>query len=201
MVTMKIGVLALQGAFAEHLLALKLLGAEGIAVRYREQLDDLDALILPGGESTAITKIASLFDVIPHVQKFGAKGFPVWGTCAGMILMAKALNSQKNQKTLKFMDIEVERNSYGRQKESFEAPLTIKGMQGLPFPGVFIRAPRILKYGTTVEILSHYNGDVVACRQGNFWATSFHPELTGDLRFHDLFIQSLVKKNQACING
>ena len=191
---MKIGVLALQGAFLEHQKILEKLGAEVVQVRLPEQLDDLDGLIIPGGESTTIGKIAVEYGFMETLRQFGLYK-PIWGTCAGAIFLAK--NIGLHQPLLGLMDITVERNAFGRQIDSFEAELAIpclkpsNGFVGL-FPAVFIRAPLITEVGEGVEVLSQLtDGRIVAARQGNLLATSFHPELTGDTRFHEYFLEMI----------
>ena len=189
---MKIGVLALQGAFLEHQKILEKLGVEVIQVRLPAQLDDLDALIIPGGESTTIGKIAVEYGFMDTLRQFGLYK-PIWGTCAGAIFLAK--NIGLHQPLLGLMDITIERNAFGRQIDSFEAELSIpclkpsNGYTGL-FPAVFIRAPLITEVGKDVEVLSRLtDGRIVAARQGKLLATSFHPELTGDTRFHEYFLE------------
>ena len=191
---MKIGVLALQGAFLEHQNILEKLGVEVVQVRLPEQLNDLDGLIIPGGESTTIGKIAVEYGFIDILRQFGSYK-PIWGTCAGAIFLAK--NIGLHQPLLSLMDITVERNAFGRQIDSFEAELDIaclkpsNGYVGL-FPAVFIRAPLITEVGEGVEVLSQLpDGRIVAARQGNLLATSFHPELTGDTRFHQYFLEMI----------
>ncbi|MBI9049094.1 MAG: pyridoxal 5'-phosphate synthase glutaminase subunit PdxT [Anaerolineaceae bacterium] len=192
---MKIGVLALQGAFIEHQKILEKLGAKVAQVRLPEHLIDLDGLIIPGGESTTIGKMAEEYGLLEPLQQFG-KQKPLWGTCAGAIFLAK--NIGLHQPLLGLMDITVERNAFGRQIDSFEAELSIpclgssNGYTGL-FPAVFIRAPLINDVGEGVEVLSKLtDGRIVAVRQGHLLATSFHPELTGDTRFHKYFLE-LIK--------
>ena len=189
---MKIGVLALQGAFLEHQNILEKLGAEVVQVRLPEQMDDLDGLIIPGGESTTIGKIAVEYGFMDVLRQFGLYK-PIWGTCAGAIFLAK--NIGLHQPLLNLMDITIERNAFGRQIDSFEAELDIpclkpsNGFVGL-FPAVFIRAPLIIEVGEGVEVLSRLpDGRIVAARQGKLLATSFHPELTGDTRFHEYFLE------------
>ncbi len=184
---MKVGVLALQGDFIEHVQALKRLGHEAVEVRLPRHLDGLDALIMPGGESTTFGKLAVRWGLIEPIQTFAHSGKPVWGTCAGLIFLAK--NVGRDQQTLGLMDVKVERNAFGRQIDSFTTPLTIKGMNGQPFNGVFIRAPLIKSAGPDVEVLSKLDdGSIVAAKQGKLLGTSFHPELTRDTRVHELFL-------------
>ncbi len=191
---MKIGVLALQGAFIEHIHRLEKLGVEAPEVRLPQDLQDLDALIIPGGESTTIGKLAVMYDLITPLRRF-AEEKPLWGTCAGMILMAKDIG--RDQPLLGVMDIVVERNAFGRQKESFTTNLYVSVLQegsSKPFPGVFIRSPRLVETrGKAEQIARLKDGTAVAAREGKLLATSFHPELTADTRFHQYFID-LVQK-------
>ena len=190
----KIGVLAMQGAFVEHIAALRRLEAEAVPVRLPREFKGLSALVIPGGESTTIGKLMREYSLVDELRKLIAKGFPVMGTCAGMILLAKQVQGLK-QHTLEVMDIEVRRNAFGRQVDSFETALDVPVLGQLPFPAVFIRAPWIEKVGDGVEVLASLpDGTAVAVRQGNLIATAFHPELTDDLRFHDYFL-SIVNGN------
>jgi 5'-phosphate synthase pdxT subunit len=183
-----VGVLGLQGDFAEHLHTLRGIGAEAIDVRRPEQLDDLDALIIPGGESTTIGKLAERYQFIPALRERIAAGMPVWGTCAGAIFMAKDVPGHPHP-ILSAMDISVERNAFGRQLDSFEADLDVKDIGRPPYHAVFIRAPKITTTARDVQtVASLDDGTVVAARQGNLLATSFHPELTPDDRFHRYFL-------------
>ncbi len=185
---MKVGVLALQGAFIEHIKAVESLGAEGIEVRLPEHLEGLDALILPGGESTTIGKLAVQYGLIDPLREF-AKSKPTWGTCAGMIFLAKDIGYDR-QPILGVMDITVNRNAFGRQVDSFEADLPIKGIEGGDFHAIFIRAPIATAAGDGVEVLgSLADGRIIAARQGHLLATAFHPELTDDTRIHALFLK------------
>lgn len=186
--TARVGVLGLQGDFAEHLRTLREMGADTVDVRRPAQLDDIDALIIPGGESTTIGKLAERYDIIPRLKERVAEGMPVWGTCAGAIFLAKDVPGHPHP-IAALMDIEVERNAFGRQLDSFEADLSVKGMPGGPYHAVFIRAPKITRLGKGVEPLATLaDGSVVAAREGNILVTSFHPELTRDDRFHRLFL-------------
>ncbi len=186
--TARVGVLGLQGDFAEHLHTLREIGAEAIDVRRPEQLGDLDALIIPGGESTTIGKLAERYQIIPALRERIAEGMPVWGTCAGAIFMAKDVPGHPHP-ILSAMDISVERNAFGRQLDSFEADLDVKEIGGKPYHAVFIRAPKITTTARDVKtVASLDDGTVVAARQGNLLATSFHPELTPDDRFHRYFL-------------
>jgi 5'-phosphate synthase pdxT subunit len=186
--TARVGVLGLQGDFAEHLRTLRGIGAEAIDVRRPDQLDDIDGLIIPGGESTTIGKLAERYQIIPKLRERVAEGMPVWGTCAGAIFIAKDVPGHPHP-IAALMDISVERNAFGRQQESFEADLAVKGIGGKAYHAVFIRAPKITSTGKNVETLATLNdGTVVAAREGNLLATSFHPELTPDDRFHRFFL-------------
>ncbi|MEP6693806.1 MAG: pyridoxal 5'-phosphate synthase glutaminase subunit PdxT [Chloroflexota bacterium] len=186
--TARVGVLALQGDFSEHLATLRGIGAEAVDVRRPEQLDDIDALIIPGGESTTIGKLAQNYGIIPKLQERASAGMPVWGTCAGAIFLAKEVPGHPHP-LAELMDITVERNAFGRQLDSFEADLDVDDLPGGPFHAVFIRAPKITRTGPSVDVLACLaDGTVVAAREGNLLATSFHPELTGDERFHRLFL-------------
>lgn len=189
---MRIGVLALQGAFIEHETVLKRLGVETRQVRLPQALDGLDGLIIPGGESTTIGKLAVQYDLIEPLRAMARAGKLMWGTCAGMIFISK--DSRRDQPLLNLMDVTVQRNAFGRQVDSFETDLNIKGLEGpRPFHAIFIRAPLIESVGPGVEVLAQVerNGApaIVAARQGNLLATSFHPELSGDDRFHRLFLK------------
>ena len=186
--TARVGVLGLQGDFAEHLHILGVIGAAAVDVRRPEQLDDVDALIIPGGESTTIGKLAERYGFIAKLRERIADGLPVWGTCAGAILLAKDVPGHPHP-ILSVMDISVERNAFGRQQDSFEADLDVRDIGGAPYHAVFIRAPKITKTSADVETIAALgDGTVVAARQGNLLATSFHPELTADDRFHRYFL-------------
>jgi 5'-phosphate synthase pdxT subunit len=187
----RIGVLALQGAFREHVDRLKRLGAEAVEVRRREQLEGLDGLIIPGGESTTIGKLAVKYDLLAPIGAMAREGKPVWGTCAGMIVLAKDIGPH-DQPLIGVMDIHVRRNAFGRQVDSFEADLTAPALGDEPFRGVFIRAPLIESVGRGVEVLARLDdGTIVAARQENLLATAFHPELTDDDRFHRYFLSQV----------
>lgn len=188
---LKIGVLALQGAVREHIRSVEASGAEGIAVKKVSQLRELDGLIIPGGESTTMRRLIDKYDFMAPLKEFAEDGRPVFGTCAGLIILAKSIVGQPDAH-LGVMDITVERNSFGRQRESFEAELNITGAAE-DFVGVFIRAPHIVEAGENVEILCKHNGRIVAARQGNFLGCSFHPELTDDHRMTGLFLE-MVKE-------
>lgn len=184
---MKIGVLALQGAFIEHRNMLNRLGVETVEVRLPQHLENLDGLIMPGGESTTIGKLATTYGLMEPLRAFAAER-PTWGTCAGMIFLASNLG-HNHQPILGLMDITVNRNAFGRQINSFEADLDIAGLEGGPFHAVFIRAPVATAAGPEVEVLSRLDdARIVAARQGHLLATAFHPELTGDDRLHRYFL-------------
>ncbi|MBB5118139.1 glutamine amidotransferase [Streptomyces eurocidicus] len=184
-----IGVLALQGDVREHLIALAAAGAVARPVRRPEELGDLDGLVIPGGESTTMSKLAVAFGMLEPLRERVRAGLPVYGTCAGMIMVAdKLLDGREDQETLGGIDMIVRRNAFGRQNESFEAVIEVAGIEGGPVEGVFIRAPWVESLGARAQVLATYDGHTVAVRQGNVLATSFHPELTGDHRVHGLFV-------------
>jgi len=186
---MRIGVLALQGAFIEHISILQLLGAEALPVRLPNELNHLDGLIIPGGESTSILNLMQSFNLIQPVREFAQAGFPILGTCAGMICLAMKI-SNSNMETLALMDMEVRRNAFGRQVDSFETELPVPALGHEPFPAIFIRAPIIESAGSSVKILARLpNGAAVAAEQGKLVASAFHPELSRDLRFHSYFLK------------
>jgi 5'-phosphate synthase pdxT subunit len=193
---MRIGVLSLQGDFAEHIKMLRQLGVETVEVRLPAQLDCLEGLILPGGESTTIGKLCVDFGLLQPLQVFGQK-HAIWGTCAGAILLSR--DARRSQPLLGLMDIRVTRNAFGRQVDSFEADLEIEPLKQVthttaPYHAFFIRAPIIESVAGTAQVLSSLpDGRIVAARQGLLLATSFHPELTTDTRFHEYFL-SLIKK-------
>ena len=185
---MKIGVLAVQGAFIEHIAILRQLGVEALPIRLPAEFAGLDGLIIPGGESTSIGKLMQDYDLVSQIESLGKDGLPVLGTCAGMILLASRI-SDSDIEPLGLMDITVRRNAFGRQQESFEAELSIPAVGEKPFRGVFIRAPVIEEANGKVEILAKLNnGTGVAARQGKILVSAFHPELTNDLRFHQYFL-------------
>ena len=190
---MKLGVLALQGGFRPHVEALAALGAETVEVRLPRDLAQVEALVLPGGESTTVGRLLQTSDLIGPLRERLAAGMPVLGTCAGLILLAsEVLDGRPDQPVLGAIDLTVRRNAHGRQNESFEAPLEITGLAGGPFPGVFIRAPGIERIGNGVEALARLaSGEPVAARQRAVTVCAFHPELAGDLRFHQHFLSSL----------
>lgn len=184
-----IGVLALQGDVREHLIALAAADAVARPVRRPEELAEVDALVIPGGESTTMSKLAVLFGMLEPLRERVRAGMPVYGTCAGMIMLAdKLLDGREDQETLGGIDMIVRRNAFGRQNESFEAEIEFAGIAGGPVQGVFIRAPWVESVGGAAEVLATYDGHTVAVRQGNVLATSFHPELTGDDRVHAYFV-------------
>jgi 5'-phosphate synthase pdxT subunit len=188
----KIGVLALQGDFREHRQMLDRLGVQASEVRLPQDLDGVSGLILPGGESTAIVRLMRTSGLLEELQRLSRAGLPMWGTCAGMILLAKRLDAS-GMPALQAMDITVRRNAFGRQVDSFEADLAIVGLEGGPFRAVFIRAPVIEAVGPGVELLGRLpDGTVVAAREGLLLATSFHPELTIDTRLHQYFLDRIV---------
>jgi 5'-phosphate synthase pdxT subunit len=188
---MKIGVLALQGDFAEHIAMLKRIGAQGVEVRLPKQLDGLNGLIIPGGESTTIGKLADDFGLMEPLREFG-KSHAIWGTCAGAIFLSKDVS--RHQPLLGLMDIKVARNAFGRQVDSFEADLDIPELKQAtgtthPYHAVFIRAPIIEEVSGKAKVLSALeDGRIVAALEGRLLATSFHPELTSDTRFHEFFL-------------
>jgi pyridoxal 5'-phosphate synthase pdxT subunit len=195
----KIGVLALQGAVREHVKCLTSSDTEIVVVKRVEQLEQLDGLVIPGGESTTMRRLIDKYDFFEPLKDFAKSGKPMFGTCAGAILMAKQIVGQE-QGHLEVIDMTVERNAFGRQRESFEAELMVTGV-GEDVTAVFIRAPLIKDVGENVEILSKYNDEIVVAREGQFLACSFHPELTDDHRFHQYFIEMVkeAKNNQVCI--
>lgn len=184
-----IGVLAVQGDFAEHIDALTRIGVACREVRLPADLDGIDALIIPGGESTAIARLIDLYALREPLERMGRAGLPIWGTCAGAIMIAREA-TDLDRPTLGLMDITVRRNAFGRQVDSFEADLRVDALGGPPVHAVFIRAPWIERAGAAVETLATLDdGTIVAAREGSLLATSFHPELTGDTRFHELLLR------------
>ncbi|WP_308401916.1 MULTISPECIES: pyridoxal 5'-phosphate synthase glutaminase subunit PdxT [unclassified Streptomyces] len=185
-----IGVLALQGDVREHLAALTAAGARAVPVRRPAELAEIDGLVIPGGESTTMSKLAVIFGMLEPLRERVAAGLPAYGSCAGMIMLAdKILDGRDDQETIGGIDMIVRRNAFGRQNESFEAAVEITGIGGGPVEGVFIRAPWVESTGERTEVLARLDdGTVVAVRSGNLLATSFHPELTGDHRVHELFV-------------
>ena len=196
---MNVGVLALQGDFREHLSALGDCGVTGKLVKTPAEITAIDALIIPGGESTTISKLAKAFGLFDLISKRISEGMPTYGSCAGMILVAKTiLDPASDQDTFGGIDMEVRRNAFGRQTESFEVDLDFKSISGAPIRGVFIRAPWVESHGSKVEILATVEitgvQHPVAVRQGSVLATAFHPELTGDNRVHRYFLEDVCKK-------
>jgi len=186
-VAVKIGVLALQGAFREHCDYLNRCGARAVEVRMPEDLEELDGLILPGGESTTIGKLLRRYGFEQPLKEFQK---PIWGTCAGMILLSREIcGGLPDQLALDRIDLRVTRNAFGRQAESFTAPLDLSNLDQ-PIPAVFIRAPLAEPLSDRVEVLAQVNGQVAAARQDNIWVSSFHPELSGDLRLHRAFLSN-----------
>ena len=191
---MRIGVLAVQGAFAEHIAILRKLKAEALPVRLPSELVSLDGLIIPGGESTAISQLMRDYDLSDKIKKLAESGLPILGTCAGLIILAKTL-SDASVPTLGLMDVTVRRNAFGRQRESFEAELNIPALGGKPFPGVFIRAPIIEQANGNASVLTRLDDStIVAAQQEKLVATAFHPELTDDLRFHRYFLDIVATR-------
>jgi 5'-phosphate synthase pdxT subunit len=191
---MRIGVLAVQGAFAEHIAVLRKLKAEALPVRLPSELVSLDGLIIPGGESTTISQLMRDYDLSDKIKKLAESGLPILGTCAGLIILAKTL-SDSSVPTLGLMDVTVRRNAFGRQRESFEAELIIPALGENPFPGVFIRAPIIEQANGNASVLTRLDdGTIVAARQEKLVATAFHPELTDDLRFHRYFLDIVANR-------
>lgn len=185
---MEIGVLAVQGDFAEHIAILRKMGVDAREVRLPEQLAALDGLIIPGGESTTLSRLMSIYHLREPVAQMVAEGRPVWGTCAGMIMLANEI-TEEDPVPMGLMDVGVQRNAFGRQVDSFEQDLLIKGLGEREYHAIFIRAPVIIRVGEAVETLAALpDGRPVAVQQGNMMATSFHPELTSDARIHRYFV-------------
>jgi len=182
---MRIGVLALQGAVTEHIVSIEKTGAEGLPIKKVEQLEEVDGLIIPGGESTTIGKLMRKYGFIEAIREFSGQGKPIFGTCAGMIVLAKQIAGGEPGH-LELMDITVARNAFGRQRESFECDLDVKGIEE-PIRAVFIRAPLINEVGPEVEVLSIFKDEIVTARQGHLLVSSYHPELTDDYRLHQYF--------------
>ena len=185
---MRIGVLAAQGAFAEHMAMLHQLKVEALPVRLPGELEGLDGLVIPGGESTSISKLILYYDLMSEIRNLAKNGLPIFGTCAGMILLAGEI-LDSDVEPLGLMNIAVRRNAFGRQRDSFEAGLSMPVLGEKLFPGVFIRAPAIVRVNNEVEVLAKLaDGASVAARQGKLLASAFHPELTDDVRFHQYFL-------------
>lgn len=190
---MIIGLLALQGDFQEHGVCLRRLGVDFKEVRLPSQIEGISGLIIPGGESTTIGKLAIDYGLVEPILSFAEEG-AVWGTCGGLVMMAREVGM--NQPILGLIDMTVERNAFGRQVDSFEEDLEIEDLRGGPFRGVFIRAPKVTRVGPDVKVLCKLNdGSIVAVRQERFLATSFHPELTGDGRLHEYFLEMIAKRD------
>lgn len=187
-----VGVLALQGAVREHIYMIEKCGARGLAIKKPHELLQLDSLIIPGGESTTIGKLMVKYDFIDIIKELYEKGLPIYGTCAGLILLAKRI-TEGTQPLLSLMNIEAKRNAFGRQRESFEANLDIRELGEPPFKGVFIRAPWIESVWADVKVIAVLQGKVVMAREGRLLATAFHPELTDDIRIHRYFIEEVCK--------
>jgi len=197
---MLIGVLALQGAFIEHERMLARLGVEAREIRQRKHLAGIDGLIIPGGESTTIGKLLDLLEMTEPVREMGRAGMPIWGTCAGLILLAKDVG--RPQTVLGLLDITVRRNAFGAQLDSFETNLPVPALGAAPFRAVFIRAPLIEQLGPGVTALATLeDGTIVAAERDNFLATSFHPELTDDTRFHEYFLAKVAKAKVSAVGS
>jgi 5'-phosphate synthase pdxT subunit len=194
----RIGVLALQGDFAAHIKMLATLGIEGIAIRQPKQLAEIDGIIIPGGESTTIGKLMVSYNLQDVLQKKIQDGLPTWGTCAGLILLAKETdNALAGQPLLASMDIRIRRNAFGSQRESFETDLSVPALGEAPFHAFFIRGPAIEKVGPQVKVLATLDdGTVVAVREGTLLGTAFHPEVSGDTRFHQYFLRIVQSVNR-----
>ena len=187
---MKVGVLALQGAFASHAAMLGEAGATPIEVRRAHELAEVDALVMPGGESTTMSMLLDIAELSEPLAGRLADGMPVFGTCAGMILLAvEVLDGRSDQRSMGAIDLDVRRNGYGRQVDSFETELAVEGFDDT-FPGIFIRSPVVERIGPDVEVLAEVEGRPVLCRQGNVLVASFHPELAGDVRIHRRFLEA-----------
>ena len=194
---MLIGVLALQGDVREHIKALQECGVAAVEVRTASEVEKIDALVIPGGESTTISKLARAFGLFESIQIRIQSGMPVYGSCAGLILLSeRVLDAIEGQETFGGLDITSRRNAFGRQVDSFESDLDFKGLTGPKFRAIFIRAPWIEEFGARVEVLAQVNGRPVAVRGGNLLATSFHPELTSDNRIHRHFVEEICRSAQ-----
>ncbi|GAI64073.1 unnamed protein product [marine sediment metagenome] len=190
---MRIGVLAAQGAFAEHIATLHKLQVEAMPVRLPLELSGLDGLIIPGGESTSISHLMLAYNLMSKIRNLAKNGLPIFGTCAGMILLANRISDSDGLEPIGVMDLTVRRNAFGRQVDSFETELKIPVLGEKPFPGIFIRAPLIEQAGSKVGIIASLaDGTIVAARQEKLLATAFHPELTNDLRFHQYFLDIIA---------
>ncbi|MBM4765444.1 pyridoxal 5'-phosphate synthase glutaminase subunit PdxT [Bacillus sp. B15-48] len=194
----KVGVLGLQGAIREHVRAVEASGAEATVIKWPEQLKEVDGLIIPGGESTTMRKLIDKYQFMPQLKQFAADGKPMFGTCAGLILLAKRVVGYE-EPHIGVLDVTVERNSFGRQRESFETDLDINGIAE-DFSAVFIRAPHIVEAGENVEVLAKCDGRIVAAREGQFLGCSFHPELTDDHRLTSYFVEMVEEaKNKQIV--
>lgn len=189
----RVGVLALQGAVREHLQSIEACGAEAVSVKWPKDLESLDALILPGGESTAMRRLIDRYGLMEPLRDFSETGKPMFGTCAGLILLAETVVGE-DQSHLGVMDVAVARNSFGRQVDSFEVPLEINGIEGA-FEAVFIRAPHIVSAGPSTEVLCVHDGKIVMAKSGQFLGCSFHPELTDDHRITEYFLSMIPSKS------
>jgi pyridoxal 5'-phosphate synthase pdxT subunit len=188
------GVLALQGAFREHRETLDALGMSSVEVRTPEQLAGVDGLIIPGGESTTVGRLLTTSGLLEPLRARLTEGMPTFGTCAGLILLARdVLDGRPDQPSLDALDATVRRNAYGTQAESFEADLSVRGISSEPFRGVFIRAPVVEAVGDDVEVLAVHADRPVLLRQGTIWASTFHPELSGDIRIHERFLHEVMR--------
>ncbi len=192
---MILGILGLQGDFYAHKKMGEKLGIETIIVRSPEDFEKIDGLIIPGGESTTITKLLFRYNLTNSLKKFHKEGKPIFGTCAGMVLLAKKIDNHPGQFSFGFIDISVKRNAYGRQIDSFEEDVSIPIIGKKPFHGVFIRAPKISRVGKSVESLAKHNSDHILAREGNILVGSFHPELTEDVRIYEYFME-MVKQTK-----
>lgn len=192
----RIGVLAVQGDFLEHRQALFRLGVDAPEIRLPHQLDEIDGLIIPGGESTTIVQLIDMYGFRDALRQRLQEGMAIWGTCAGMIVVADSLTDRRPE-PLRLMDIEVSRNAFGRQVDSFEADIEFEDIEGAPFHCVFIRAPVVNSVGESVKVLATLDdGRPVAVRQGRMLATAFHPELTGDSRIHEMFVRMAARQDE-----
>lgn len=193
-----IGVLALQGDVREHIEAVKNAGADAVPVKTREEIERVDGLIIPGGESTTVGKLLDRFGLMDAVRRMPEECKPIFGTCTGMILLAKEIeNSAREQPRLGLMDVTVRRNAFGRQVDSFEEDIPVRGIDG-PVRAVFIRAPYVTDVRPGVEVLAEYQGHPVLVREGHLLAAAFHPELTDDARVHALFIKMVQEAKKRC---
>ncbi|HEX5877459.1 MAG TPA: pyridoxal 5'-phosphate synthase glutaminase subunit PdxT [Actinomycetota bacterium] len=192
----RVGVLAFQGDVREHLAALAAVGADPVEVRTMADLDSVEGLVVPGGESTVIGKLAARYGLLAPLRARVADGLPVLGTCAGMIFLAREVEGP-SQDLLGVLDVRVRRNAFGRQVASFEAGVDVKGVDGGPVSGAFIRAPWVAEAAPEVEVLAEVDGKVVAVRQGNLLATAFHPELTGEVRLHRWLVDLVAERSSS----